>query len=117
MTALTGHARESRRADPVATLAAPLELRDQTGVDRRGDLVARRPLHCGRLVQLLFAGCEVTLQRRGLGLQRSAVDIKGPEVRVDGLALLHRRQLAVFDLALVAAELPDVGLERLELLR
>ena len=97
--------------------AAALVLGQQPGIDARRDLVARGALRLHLGEDLALGRAERRRVPVGVGGDRGALLLELGDGGVEGLAHLHELEFAVLDRALVLAQLLDVGLHRLELLR
>ena len=118
VTALAGGADEPGHADALRLGAAPLVVVDERGVDAGGDRVARRALlaHLGDRSRA-SASASAARMRSSSPSSDGALRVELGERRVERLTRLHQLELAVLDVALVAPQLLDVGLHRLELAR
>src|SRR5437764_3961945 len=117
MARLAGGPDEPRHPDAVRLRTAPLVLLEKPRVDAGRDRVARGALvlHLGD-DDALGVGQGPT-NAIDFALERHTLLLELRERRVERFPLLHQLELAVLDVALVTAELLDVGLHGLQLAR
>ena len=111
------HADEPRHADASRMGPPPLVVGDQRRLELARDRVTRFALLGHLLVDRGLGGLERRAGAVDFVPERGALRVELDEVGVERLARLHQLELTVLEVALVPAQLVDVGLHRLELTR